>query len=80
MLESKSEVLASEVGWLFAKTAQRPDHLACCSVDLIEGGVVASRDEIVSVGVLVNAVDVEIIPRIAGAGSGSDEARVQRQG
>lgn len=42
--------------------AKLPDDVACRAVDLENGGVVACGDQIVSVGILVDAVDVEVIP------------------
>jgi hypothetical protein len=41
------------------------DDLAGGTVDLVDGAGVASRDEVVARFVLVDAVDVEVVPGIA---------------
>lgn len=61
VLERKAHISRHrEVGAMAA--AKLPDDVACRAVDLENGGVVACGDQIVSVGVFVDAVDVEVIP------------------
>ena len=41
-----------------------PDDLAIGSIDLVDCACVAGGDEIVPISILINAVDVEVVPSI----------------
>lgn len=62
-----------KVGAIAVKT---PDYGTVCAIDLVHGTGVACRDEIVAVSVLVDTVDVEVIPRIGRVVSGACLTRV----
>ena len=59
------------------QAAQAPDDLAGGAVDLVNGTGVASGDQVVTVGISVNGVDVEVVPRIGGVPSRTSLSRVQ---
>lgn len=45
----------------------------------MNGAGITSGNEVVALGILVNAVDVEIVPRVGGVVSGAGLARVDGQ-
>lgn len=61
--------------------AELPDDIAGCAVDFEDGGDVSRRDEIVALVVLVDAVDVEIVPRVSlvPTGAGKPRAKIERE-
>jgi hypothetical protein len=70
VLEAELDVVAElKVGLCATET---PDDLAGCTVDLVYGAGVAGGNKVVTLGVLVNRVDVEVVPGVrrvvAGAG------------
>lgn len=74
MLEAELDVGPKiEVG---LDTTQAPDNLAGGAVDLVDCAGIASRDEIVTLGIFVDGVDVEVIPRIRRVVTGAGLARV----
>lgn len=58
----------SEIGLL---APESPDDLAGCSVDLVHRAGVAGGNEVVTFGVFVDGVDVEVIPGVGGVVAGS---------
>ncbi|KAH3662565.1 hypothetical protein OGAPHI_005817 [Ogataea philodendri] len=63
--ESKATNVFKARAGLARNASQLPDNLACLSVDLVHRGGVSGREQVVSVLVLVDRVDMEVIPRIA---------------
>jgi hypothetical protein len=70
VLEAKLHVVTELKVGLCATKA--PDYLAGCTVDLVYGAGVAGGNKVVTLGVLVDRVDVEVVPGVrrvvAGAG------------
>lgn len=62
MLEAKGRVLGDVERTVLA--VKFPDDVAIGSVDLVNAAGVTGGDQIVSLGVFVDAVDVEVIPRV----------------
>ena len=74
--EPAGMVLEAELGPLGhvkvgAVAVEPPDDGAVGAVDLVDGAGVAGGDEVVAVGILVDAVDVEVVPRVGGVVSGA---------
>lgn len=74
-------VLEAELGVLghlerAVLAVQLPDDFPARPVDLVDAARVARGDEIVAVGVLVDAVDVEVVPCVGAIVPGSGLAGV----
>jgi hypothetical protein len=75
VLESELDALTElEVGRL---AAELPDDLASATIDLVSGVCITSRDEVVAFVVLVDAVDVEVVPGVGGVVTAACLAGVQ---
>lgn len=46
------------------ETAQTPDNLAGGAIDLVDCTGITGRDQVVTIGILVNRVDMEVVPCI----------------
>lgn len=53
-----------------------PDDLPIGPIDLVNCTCITSRDEIVPISILVNAVDVEVVPGIGTVVAGPSLARI----
>ena len=62
-----------EIGPLASQT---PDNLSCGTVNLVDGACVSRRDEIVSLAIFVDRVDVEVVPCVGRVVAGSSLSRV----
>lgn len=67
LAEPAGVVLEAELGALghfevASVAVEAPDDGAICAVDLVNGTGVTGGDEVVALGVLVDAVDVEVVP------------------
>lgn len=62
VLETKFGVIRHIKVGLFA--VQSPNNAAVCAVDLVDCACVTSRDQVVAFGILVDAVDVEVVPSV----------------
>jgi len=71
MLVSESEFCGHVEGGV--RAAETPDDGAVGAVDLDDGGGVAAGDEVVSRRILVDGVDVEVIPGASGVGGDCGE-------
>lgn len=58
----------SEIGLL---APESPDDFAGCPVDFVDRAGVARGNEVVTLGVFVDGVDVEVIPGVGGVVAGS---------
>lgn len=81
LLQPASVVLEAKlgsVGHLEVRTVavEAPDYGAVGTVDLVDGAGITSRNEVVALGIFVNAVDVEIVPRVGRIVARSSLARV----
>lgn len=56
--------------------SQTPDNLSCGTINLVDGACVSRRDEIVSLAIFVDRVDVEVVPCVRGVVAGSSLSRV----
>lgn len=69
LAEPARVVLEAELGAVghfevAAVAVEAPDDATVGAVDLVHGAGVAGRDEVVALGIFVDAVDVEVVPRI----------------
>lgn len=69
VLKAESDVGAKVEGRVFA--VETPDYGAVCAVYFVDGARVARGEQVVTVGVFVNAVDVEVVPCVGGVVAGS---------
>lgn len=76
MLEAKVDAVPELEGAVFAGKA--PDNGPVGPVDLVDRASVAGGDEVVPVGVFVDAVDVEVVPSVGAVVSRARLAGVYR--
>lgn len=81
LAEPAGVVLEAELGALghlevASVAVEAPDNGAICAVDLVNCAGVTGRDEVVTLGVLVDAVNVEVVPCVRGVVSRTCLARV----
>lgn len=77
VLEGELDALSElEVGGL---AAELPEDFAGAAVDLVGGVGVAGGDEVVALVVLVDAVDVEVVPGVGGVVAAAGLTGVERE-
>jgi hypothetical protein len=77
MLETELDVGAKvKVG---PETTQTPDDLTSGTIDFVYCTSITSRDQVVALGILVNRVDMEVVPCVRRIVSGTCLARIQRK-
>lgn len=77
MLETELDV-GTEVK-VGPKTTQTPDDLAGSAIDLVDCTGITGRDQIVTIGILVNRVDMEVVPCIRRIVSRPRLTRIERE-
>lgn len=60
-------------------SSQAPDNISGSAIDLVHSTGISSGDQIIPLGVLVDGIDMEIIPGVRGVVSRADLARVDGQ-